>query len=131
MLEKYLIIIGGFLIGLAIVVTVQSIRIQISSKYSENFIRAFKHYINKSTGRIILSVLIMLGVIFVLPDLIVNLSSDNDNAVKYHNSIYNILSWLRTYSVLLGVSAESIGFWIVNRKDKMFKEEETSKDKEQ
>lgn len=121
-MNPYLSIPLGWILGLLVVVVVASIRIQINDKYEENFIQAFKKYLKKGTGRIVLSFLIMLIAMFILPDIIANVSGENENATKYKNLINNILGWMRTYAVIGGLIAETIGFWVVNKRDKIFKE---------
>jgi len=119
-MSSYFLIPLGFVIGLLIVVTVHSIRVQNSPKYTEDFFGALKIYFKRSVGRLILAVLVMLASMFILEDLKYNAFADNDNALKYKSIIANILGWLRTYSVFLGVAAEWLGFWIVNRSKKIF-----------
>lgn len=129
-MNSYLLIPLGFIIGLFIVITVHSIRVQNSPKYEENFFGALRIYFKRSVGRLILAVLVMLAAMFILEDIKYNAFADNDNAKKYKALINNILGWLRTYSVFLGVVAEWLGFWIVNRSKKVFipTEEEDKKD---
>ncbi len=121
-MNPYLAIPLGWILGLLVVVAVASIRIQMNNKYEENFIQAFKKYLKKGTGRLVLSILIMLIAMFILPDIIANVSGENENATKYKSLIHNILGWMRTYAVIGGLIAETVGFWLVNRRDKVFKE---------
>lgn len=127
-MSSYLLIPLGFIIGLLIVVAVHSIRVQNSPKYEKNFFGALNIYFKRSVGRLILAVLVMFAAMFILEDIKVNALADNDNAKKYKSLINNILGWLRTYSVFLGVVAEWLGFWIVNRGKKIFVE---TKEKEE
>ena len=121
-MNPYLAIPLGWILGLLVVVVVASIRIQMNDKYEENFVQAFKKYLKKGTGRLVLSILMMLIAMFILPDVIANVSGENENATKYKKLINNVLGWIRTYAVIGGLIAETAGFWLVNRKNKIFKE---------
>ena len=89
-MNPYLAIPLGWILGLLVVVAVASIRIQMNNKYEENFIQAFKKYLKKGTGRLVLSILIMLIAMFILPDIIANVSGENENATKYKSLIQYI-----------------------------------------
>lgn len=121
-MNPYLAIPLGWILGLLVVVVVASIRIQMNDKYEEKFVQAFKKYLKKGTGRLVLSILMMLTAMFILPDVIANVSGENENATKYKKLINNVLGWMRTYAVIGGLIAETAGFWLVNRKNKIFKE---------
>lgn len=118
----YLIIFLGWLLGELLVIVVQSIRVQNSSKYSDNFWKAFVVYTTKDIGPIVGSLLICLIAIFLLPEAIANFSTmdetGNQEEKKQSAVIHKILKFLRASSVLLGITSRTLLFLIVSKANK-------------
>lgn len=121
-MNAYLIILLGSLLGMALFICVKSYYVQQSSKYALGFIDAFKVYTTKYTAPIFIGVLVVFICMFILPDVIANVSAD-DTTTK-GKVLQNILDYLRLYSVGVGVCAQGLGFLIIRKGEKFLKDAE-------
>lgn len=115
----------GALLGQMLFIVVASIIKQRSRKYQENFREAFLIYVKKDTGPIVMGVIVILIAIFLLPEVIANVSTLGlDGAAeqtKYQKILSSIVKWVRSWSVLLGIGSHTIGFLAVSQANKFFK----------
>lgn len=116
---NYLIIFLGASLGMLLVICVKSYYVQQSSKWELGFLQAFKVYTTKYIAPIFIGNIIVFAAMFILPDLIAN-SADT----KFGLKVQHVLSYLRSYSFLLGVLAQGLGFLIVRKGEKFLKDEE-------
>ena len=126
-MNNYFQIVLGAMLGMLLLISVKSVYIQQSSKYELGFLQAFKVYTTKYTGPIWVGCLVLLIVMFVLPNVIgaatVSTGSTIDD-VQYVNWFKKFLKYMRFYSVGLGVIAQGLGFIIIRKGEKFLRDEE-------
>lgn len=122
-MSPYLIIPLGWLLGQLLFIVVMSVATQKNKNNECSFNDAFIIYVRHDTGPIWVAVLIMLIAMFILPEIIAHHAIANGplEDVKESKYIQKIVEFLRTFSVLLGIAAQGIGFLIVSRAGKWIK----------
>lgn len=105
MLQHYLVIFGGSLLGMLLTILVQSEIINRSNKFEAGFNDALKFYTRKNRGALYVGLLVVFIFMFLLPNLI---SSD-------HKWLENFLANLRFWSVGIGIGSQAIGFLAVKK----------------
>lgn len=108
MIQNYLVVFGGSLLGMLLTILVQAEIINRSEKFSAGFDAALKFYTTKNRGAIYVGLLVVFIFMFLLPNLI---SSD-------HKWLNNFISNLRFWSVGLGIGSQAIGFLAVKKTHK-------------
>lgn len=127
MLQNYIIILLGSVLGMLLLVTVKSYYIQQTSKYELGFISAFKVYTTKYTAPIAVGFIVVFIAMFVFPNIVAasTLPSGDNAEVEYAKWFKKFLKYLRFYSVGLGVVGQGLGFIIIRKGEKWLREEET------
>jgi hypothetical protein len=119
---NYVIIIVGWVLGQMILKVVNAIRIQRSSKYHTGFKEALIIFVKKDPGPTVLAVIILLAVMFLLPEAIAHSQSEGDeNDVVHNKTIAHVLKWLRLYSIGFGIISEFIGFIAVSKSQRFLR----------
>lgn len=123
----YLLIFLGWLLGQLLFVVVMSIITQRKQTNNLTFNQAFAVYVKKDTGPIYAAAIIMLIVVFILPEVIAHLSVSNGpgELSKTHRYLTVIVDWIRTFSVVLGLLSQGLGFLAVSQSGKWIKWMET------
>lgn len=117
-MEKYIIVLGGWALGQLLFIVVQAALVHKSSQYQHTFREALHVYFSKDIGPFFAGLVIMLIVVFVLPEILALANSndiDNPNHGKYARWVVNNL---RISSIAFGVIAQFIGFLIVSKSSK-------------
>lgn len=116
---NYIIVIGGWAIGMMILIVVSCIWVQQSKKYECGFAEAFKIYTTKDKGPLLLSAVMLVAAIFILPDIIVSANLIQDGKIPTDTikakAINAIIHNMRVYSILFGIVAQGLGFLIVSK----------------
>jgi hypothetical protein len=118
LLEKYMVVLIGWVLGQLLFILVQAALVHRSSKYENTFSEAFRIYFRKDRGPFYVGLVLMLIVVFVLPEIIglANSSTLEDpNHGKYARIVVNNL---RISSVGLGIVAQLLGFLLVSKASK-------------
>lgn len=126
MLQNYLIILLGSLLGMLLLVSVKSVYVQQTAKYELGFISAFKVYTTKYTGPIWVGLVVIFIAMFVFPNIVAasTLPAGDNAEVEYAKWFKKFLKYLRFYSVGLGVIGQGLGFIIIRKGEKWLREEE-------
>lgn len=120
-MQNYFILFGGWVLGQMILITVNAIRIQRSSKYETGFKEAFGIYFKKDFGPTVLAFIVMVAAMFVLPEAVIH-NQTGDLQDKEHSKLLNhIVSWMRAYSILFGIMSQFMGFLMVSKAEKWLK----------
>lgn len=124
-MNKYVSVIGGWLIGMLIVIVVKSIYVQRSKKYDCGFWEAVRIYLAKDTGPLVLSVVMLFAGVFLMPYITVtsNMIADgkipsNDLRAKAVNAIINNM---RPWSIFFGIVSQTLGFLVVSKAEKFIR----------
>lgn len=125
---NYIIIFFGSMLGMLLLISVKSVYIQEGKKYELGFVDAFKVYTTKYTGPIFIGFIVVLIVMFILPNIITASTITDGDEVKYTAFLQKVLNWLRLVSVAIGVLAQGIGFLIIRKGEKYLREAEAKID---
>lgn len=118
-MQQYLVVTGGWLIGMLILIIVKSIYVQQSKKYDYTFKQAFLVYINKDIGPIFLSIVMLFAGVFLLPEIVASAALMSDGKIPADTlktkAVNAIVHNMRFYSIIFGILSQGIGFMAVSK----------------
>jgi hypothetical protein len=125
-MSNYITIFFGSILGMLLLISVKSVYIQETKKYELTFVQAFKVYTTKYTGPIFIGIIVIMIVMFILPNVITASTITVGDDIKYTAFLQRILNWLRVVSVGVGVLAQGAGFLIIRKGEKYLRDAENN-----
>lgn len=107
---------GGWILGMLLVIAVQAAIIHQSEKHDMNWLDAVKNYLTKETGPIVVAVVMLFIALFLIPEIVANVAAEKtDGLGAYQRYLNSAVTWMRSWSIILGIASQTLGFVIVLR----------------
>jgi hypothetical protein len=111
----------GYLLGMLMFICVMSVIAHRNANVQQNFFQAAKIYIVKDIGPILVAIILLLAVLFMLPELLITGGTDPENHTAYDKLLIIKINQIRRWSILIGFAGQWIPFFFLSKAAKYFK----------